>query len=74
MVIKMSESVLRTTGMRVLTEVLGEVDAEKFIFLINKDNFDYTEWQRDLYKDMNAEEILNMADKYYKESYSEEFE
>ena len=63
----MNESILRTTGMKVLNDALGEINAEKFIFLINKDNFDYTEWQRDLYKDMKAEEILNMADKHYKE-------
>ena len=69
----MNDSVLRVNGMKALNKMLGEVDAEKFIYLINKDNFDYTEWQRDLYKDMNTDEILNMADKYYKEQYPEEF-
>ncbi|MCL2814500.1 MAG: hypothetical protein FWD23_07860 [Oscillospiraceae bacterium] len=59
--------------MRALNDILGEVNAEKFIYLINKDNFDYTEWQKDLYQDMNTDEILNMADKYYKERYPEEF-
>ena len=69
----MNESILRINGMKALNDILGEVDAEKFIFLINKDNFNYTEWQKDLYKDMTAEEILNMADKDYKEKYPEEF-
>ena len=69
----MSESILRINGMKALNDTLGQVDAEKFIFLLNKDNFNYTEWQRDLYKDMTAEEILNMADKDYKKQYPEEF-
>jgi len=69
----MSDSILRVSGMRALNDILGEVNAEKFIYLINKDNFDYTEWQKDLYQDMNTDEILNMADKYYKERYPEEF-
>ena len=69
----MKDSILRVNGMNALNDILGEVNAEKFIFLINKDNFNYTEWQRDLYKDMTVEEILNSADKHYKENFPEEF-
>lgn len=32
-------------GFRVLVDNLGDVDAEKFIRLILKEPFDYTEWQ-----------------------------
>jgi hypothetical protein len=34
--------------MNALLEKLGEVDAERFISMIKRDTFDYTEWQREL--------------------------
>ena len=47
--------------MQVLINVLGEVHAEKFITLILREPFNYTEWQRDLWKDKSVEEISRMA-------------
>jgi hypothetical protein len=43
-------SVIKNEGMRVLAENLGLVDAERFITLMLRKPFDYTEWQRSLYK------------------------
>jgi hypothetical protein len=50
--------------MRVLAERLGLVDAERFITLLLREPFNYTEWRRDLYKDVPLDEFLKKADEY----------
>jgi len=62
-----SETVLRLEAMNVLVEKLGLVDAERFIDFVKRDNFDYTEWQRDLWKGKTIDEINEMAIKFQKE-------
>jgi hypothetical protein len=37
-----------------------------FNSIIKKDNFDYTEWQRNLWKNKTIDEIYNMAKKFEK--------
>ena len=61
----MSDTVLLNTGMRVLVEKLGNVDAEKFISLIIREPFDYTKWQRTLYEGMSINEISARAMRLY---------
>jgi len=41
-----ADTIIRTEGMKALRANLGIVGAERFITLIHRDNFDYTEWQR----------------------------
>ncbi len=57
----MTDTEIRAKGMQVLISALGEVQAEKFITLIMREPFDYTEWQRDLWNDKSVEEISKMA-------------
>ena len=52
---------LRNEGMRVLVNNLGSVEAERFISLIIREPFDYTEWQRDLFNNMSVKELSNNA-------------
>ena len=59
---EMTDTVLRKEGMRKLNEWFGLVDAERFITLIIREPFDYTEWQSDLYNDMTAEELFIKAE------------
>lgn len=61
-----SEIVLRTEAMDILVKGLGLVDAERFIAAMKKDNFDYTEWRRDLYNNQTIDEIYNDAVKFSK--------
>ena len=61
-----SEISLRREAMKILVENLGLVDTERFIALIKKDKFDYTEWRRDLYKDMTVDEIYQKAVEFQK--------
>jgi hypothetical protein len=57
---------LRNEGMKVLINNLGPVEAERFISLIIREPFDYTEWQRDLFNNMSVKELSNNAMKEYK--------
>ena len=59
-----SDTVLKDRGMRVLAEHLGIVDAEKFITLVRRDTFDYTEWRRDQFNDLSVEELSARAQAY----------
>ncbi|MDR3075809.1 MAG: hypothetical protein LBU26_00785 [Synergistaceae bacterium] len=52
-----TDSVLRLEAMDALIETLGEVDTERFICMVKRDTFDYTEWQRGLWKGKTIEEI-----------------
>ena len=56
-----SDIVLRNEGMKVLATHLGLVKAERFISLMIREPFDYTEWQRTLYKDVPLEVFLKDA-------------
>ena len=55
--------------MEALINVLGEVQAEKFVTLMMREPFDYAVWQRKLWEDKSVEEISQMAMKIRKEKY-----
>ena len=61
-----AEMALRDEGMRILVNKLGHVEAERFISLIIREPFDYTEWQRDLCNEISVKELSNIAMKEYK--------
>ena len=46
---KMSENELTAKCMNILFDQVGLVEAERFVYILNRDNFDYTEWQKDLF-------------------------
>jgi len=56
-----TDSVLRYEAMELLLKAFGMVDAERFICMIKRDNFDYTEWRRTQWNDMTIEEIHKAA-------------
>jgi hypothetical protein len=56
-----SDTLIRNEGMNVLIKNLGLIEAERFIMLMQKDTFDYTKWQENLFEDMSIEEIYNNA-------------
>jgi hypothetical protein len=56
-----TDTELKILGMETLIEALGEVMAEKFITLINREQFDYTEWQKSLWNDQSVEELSKAA-------------
>jgi Ran GTPase-activating protein (RanGAP) involved in mRNA processing and transport len=60
----MTDTVLKNTGMKILVEKLGKVEAERFIALVMREPFDYTKWQRDIFKDMSVKKISEAAMEY----------
>jgi len=56
-----SDTVLKNEGMKVLATHLGLVKAERFISLMIREPFDYTEWQRGLYQDIPLDDFLKGA-------------
>ena len=60
-----TEMALRDEGMKALIDSLGRVEAERFISLIIREPFDYTEWQRGLFDDLSVKELSNLAMKEY---------
>jgi hypothetical protein len=61
-----AEMALRNEGMKVLINNLGHVEAERFISLIIREPFDYTEWQRGLFDHMSVKELSTIAMKEYR--------
>lgn len=59
---------IRLNGMRTLIQALVEVQAERFIALIQRDNFDYTQWQQDLFNEMSVEELSSQAQRHVEEN------
>ena len=57
----MNDTILLDTGMDLLIERLGLVEAERFIFLVNKEPFDYTKWRQNLFEGMTGREISAAA-------------
>ncbi len=56
-----TDTEIKAAGFRALVAALGEVQAEKFIVLIQREPFDYTQWQRTLWPDKSVEEISEAA-------------
>jgi hypothetical protein len=52
-----TDTEIRIKGLKALTDVLGEVDAERFVALVMREPFDYTKWQRDLWTEKKEREI-----------------
>jgi hypothetical protein len=52
---------VRIRGLRALVEALGPVEAERFIALILREPFDYTQWQRHLWTDKSVDDVSKAA-------------
>ena len=65
-----NETALRVEAMDILVKKLGLVDAERFIDIIKKDKFDYTQWRKNLWKDKTIDQIYGEAEKSYREKFN----
>ena len=57
----MTDTEIRLKGVQVLAEYLGDVEAERFIALIQREPFDYTKWRQGMDEDLSIEEISKKA-------------
>ncbi len=55
-----SDNELTIRGMNLLKEKFGPVDAERFVYILVKDRFDYTEWQKNLFQ---GETVKSLGEK-----------
>ena len=51
------DTVIRNEGMSALLNALGQVDAERFIALMIKEPFDYTEWRKTHLEDLDVKTL-----------------
>ncbi len=56
-----TDTEIKAKGMHVLAQYLGDVEAERFIALIQREPFDYTKWRQDMDEDLSIEEISRKA-------------
>ncbi len=61
-----TDSELKRKGIEALIKELGEVEAERFITLLMREPFDYTEWQKQLWKDKTVADLSRDAMEYVK--------
>ena len=52
---------IKVLGFEILTRHLGLVEAERFIALIQREEFDYTQWRQSLFAGLSGEEISRQA-------------
>lgn len=57
----MSNAELLSKGMSCLIDQIGMVEAERFISIVIREKFDYTEWQRAYFDRKTPEEISREA-------------
>lgn len=52
---------IKLVGMRALASALGDLQAERFVTLILRSPFDYTQWQENLWEERSVTEISQAA-------------
>ena len=57
---KISDNELTMRGMNLLKNEFGPVDAERFVYVMTRDGFDYTEWQKNLF---DGETVRSLGEK-----------
>jgi len=57
----MTDTEIKLKGFQILTESLGDVEAERFIALIQREPFDYTKWRDGLDENLSIAEISHKA-------------
>lgn len=56
-----TEAEVMQMGMEYLVEKLGIIDTERFISKLLRERFDYTEWRKKYFADVDLETFLNEA-------------
>jgi len=59
-----TDALIRYEGMKILRDQLGLIESERFIMMIQREPFDYTKWQENLFEDMTVDEISFKAAKF----------
>ncbi len=57
----MTDTELRMKGVHLLADSLGLVESERFLAIMQKEPFDYTQWQQSLYSGSAVDELSRKA-------------
>ena len=63
-----TDSEIINTGFESIFSTLGMVNAERFIMLLKRDKFDYTEWQKNLWTEESVESLSNKAQRAWEQN------
>ena len=64
----MNDTVLLSAGMDTLLERFGATDTQRFVYLIKKEPFDYTEYRHTLFEGMTIQDIRREAERAGREA------
>lgn len=56
-----TDAEIRSEGMRLLASGLGAVEAERFIALMHRDRFDYTQWRKGQWQGETVQSLAEQA-------------
>ena len=62
-----TDAEIRQEGMKALIQVLGAVEAGRFIATLSRDKFDYTAWRKTHLPEMDVETLSKTAERYAKD-------
>lgn len=65
-----TDAEIKVLGFEILTRHLGLVEAERFIALIQREKFDYTQWRQSLFAGLSGEEISRQAMEFHRRKLS----
>ncbi len=57
----MTDTELKIKGLKVLSEYLGDIEAERFISLVLREPFDYTKWRQGQWDALSVSQISQQA-------------
>lgn len=56
-----TDTELKIKGLSILSKTMGSVEAERFISLIIREPFDYTDWQKNIWNDISIDQLSQNA-------------
>jgi hypothetical protein len=57
----LTDTEVKRKGLQVLARYLGDIEAERFVALIQREPFDYTKWRHSLDEDLSIEDMSHQA-------------
>jgi hypothetical protein len=57
----MTDTEIKVKGVEILAQYMGDIEMERFIALIQREPFDYTQWRQNLDTSETIEEISQKA-------------
>lgn len=61
----MTDSELKSKCFTILSEQVGNVEMERFIMLMNRDTFDYTEWRKNnLFQGETVDSLCDQIERF----------